>query len=140
MDERTDRLRRRFESMLSDARAAIADAAPDPLRPRWRATSLLATAKALNRAGGFLEAVAIVFPELGLELIDRFEEVARDVERIHDVPAGQWVTRAASDRRSEDDRRRPGYPGDGDRWGKGERRTAQRRALSDRRFGARTGG
>ena len=139
MDERVDRLRRRFESMLADVRAAIDASAPDRSSPGPRATSLLASAKALNRAGGFLEAVAIAFPQLGLELIGRFEEVAREVHFVPDVPAERWVTRATMDRRAGAERRLSEDQGDYQLWRQPERRIGPRRALVERRFGARAG-
>jgi len=104
VDERADTVRRRFENMLIDARAAIRSATPDPSGPGSRETSWLAAAKALNRAGGFLEAVAITFPDLGLELIVRFEEFAQEVEKIYGMPAGPWVPRTTGDRRSRTER------------------------------------
>jgi hypothetical protein len=141
VDERADTVRRRFENMLIDARAAIRSATPDPSGPGSRETSWLAAAKALNRAGGFLEAVAITFPDLGLELIVRFEEFAQEVEKIYGMPAGPWVPRTTGDRRSRTERRQPGHqrPGDGPRP-ETERRIADRRLVADRRFGTKAGG
>jgi hypothetical protein len=141
VDERTERLRRRFDSLLDDARAALGDAAADPWRRSWQAAAMSASAKALNRAGGFLEAVAIAFPELGRELIVRFEEVARNVEQIHNTRAGRWVIRARHERRTLVERRQadPRPRADGEPWQQEKRRAVERRGLVDRRFGARAG-
>lgn len=118
--------------MLADARTALKVSQAQPERTR-QAESIMAVLKALNRAGGFLEATSIAIPELGLELIDEFEAFAREIEAKTGRPARQWLSRALGDRRQAEDRRSL------DRRLLGERRTqeltmvAERRAATERR-------
>ena len=115
-------------------------------------TSMLSAIKAMNRAGGFLEAVSISFPELGAELIDDFERFASKVDAlsraaVHDGDRREAGRREVSDRRGWDrrmgrDRRRHQVevavdrrvlP---DRRSDAERRTGRIRELADRRLRA----
>ena len=71
--------------------------------------SMLAAIKAMNRAGGFLEAVGIMLPELGAELIDEFEAFAARVDRLsstvnQDAERREAARRAVTDRRGWDRR------------------------------------
>ena len=72
MEDPIQRARLRFKSILESAEQAADWAVQD--RPGIaRPTSLVVIAtKAMNRATGFLEAVSIVVPELGPELLEEF--------------------------------------------------------------------
>src|SRR5207302_10551605 len=82
LDERAEKAKRRFENMLADARAALAEASGGIPSGNLSPRALLGATKALNRAGGFLEAVSIAQPELGLELIEEFEAFAAEVDQL----------------------------------------------------------
>jgi hypothetical protein len=113
VEDRIQRARLRFKSMLESAVLAADFAAKD--RPSVIQPSSLAatTVKAMNRAAGFLEAVSIVLPELGPELLDEFETIAVKVDSLLQATerrtAGGHLARddrRASDRRLGQDRRR----------------------------------
>ena len=79
MDERAEKAKRRFENMLADARAAVAEASGGIPSGELSPRALLVATKALNRAGGFLEAVSITLPELVRGMVDAdYEEARRD--------------------------------------------------------------
>lgn len=104
MDERAEKAKRRFENMLADARAAVAEASGGIPSGNLSPRALLVATKALNRAGGFLEAVSITLPELGLELIEEFEGFAAEVDQLSVSPP-QEEQRATTGRRLTNDRR-----------------------------------
>ncbi len=156
MDERAERARRRFDGLLNDARAVIRETSQGQSRHRPSAASLLAAVRAMNRAGGFLEAIGIAFPDTGRELIVEFESFAREVEEAYMTPVAEWVIRARSERRAGGDRRmveqrsvedrrtlnlevvaerRVGI----DRREAADRRMAERRVSPERRFGSGAG-
>ncbi|MDQ6917950.1 MAG: hypothetical protein M3Z98_01195 [Candidatus Dormibacteraeota bacterium] len=56
--------------------------------------------KFMNRAGGFLESISIVLPELGGELIDEFEAFAARID-------GLSATDRSGERRMAESRRAP---------------------------------
>lgn len=133
MEDRIERTRLRFKSMLESAEQAAEWAVQD--RPGViQPSNLMAVAtKALNRAGGFLEAVIIVLPELGVELLEEFETFASRVDSLSMQGRLHGDRRIAEARRSRDDRRA------GDRRATNERRhhwvavAAERRLTRDRR-------
>jgi hypothetical protein len=139
--DRTQRARLRFEDMLISAELAAEWAALG--RPGVDASSTLtpATSKAMNRAGGFLEAISIVIPDLGSELLDEFENFAARLEtqsvaaqshgdrRIAE-PGGSRSDRRAWDRRLRHERRRQSMAMAVER-----RLTPSRRSEPDRRVG-----
>ena len=149
MEDRIQRARLRFMSMLESAELAADWAAQD--RPSVLQPSSLAaaTVKAMNRAAGFLEAVSIVLPELGAELLDEFETFAERVESLLQATERRVVggrrsrdDRRAGDRRLGHDRRRHSMamaverrltPG---RRAEPDRRTGKIRELADRRWRA----
>jgi len=151
LDERAEKAKRRFEAMLADARTALAEASEGLPTGTVPPRVLLTASKALNRAGGFLEAVSITMPELGLELIAEFEEFAAEVDRLSTAAPHPEERRATTGRRMTNDRRswdrRLGRErrrqhiqvlaerrGQGDRRTRDERRTGTARDLADRRF------
>jgi len=133
LDERAEKAKRRFENMLADARAALAEASGGIPSGNLSPRALLGATKALNRAGGFLEAVSIAQPELGLELIEEFEAFAAEVDQLSASfsPEGsippQEEQRSTSERRLTNDRR-----GWDRRLGR-ERRHQHLQVLTDRR-------
>ena len=133
--------------MLEDAQAAMKSSAAQPDRA-GKANAITTAVKALNRAGGFLEAISIMQPDLGIELIEQFESFAREIEALTGEPRQQWLARADQDRRAGRDRRgQDRREGDrrtlelavvaeqrvGPERRTGERRTGPRRLLADRR-------
>ena len=153
MEDRIERARQRFRAMLASAEEAAERAAGE--RPSWLNASAgtIVAAKAMNRAGGFLEAVSITIPELGAELIDEFEAFALKVEGLSQPSQLDGERRIASSRRSLGDRRgwdrrlgrdRRRHPvavavdrrQSSDRRAQDERRTGKIRELADRRLRA----
>jgi hypothetical protein len=151
LDERAEKARRRFEAMLGDAREAVAEASQGLPTGTIEPREVLTASKALNRAGGFLEAVSITLPELGLELIAEFEIFAGEVEalsaatpRVEEQRAttGRRVTndRRSWERRLSRERRRQHVQvmadrrTSSDRRTRSERRTGHAREIADRRF------
>ena len=137
MEDRIQRTQLRFKSMLESAELAADWAAED--RPSVLQPSSLAaaTVKAMNRAAGFLEAISIVLPELGPELLDEFETSARRVESLFQATERRIVggghsrdDRRTWDRRLGHDRRRHSMEMAVER-----RFTPSRRAAPDRRAG-----
>lgn len=139
MDERAEIGRRRFRRVIEDARAVIRDTADGQSLAHRSTTSLLVAVKAMHRAGGFLEAIILAYPDLGKDLIAEFEQFAFEVERVYGMPVGDWVRRDATDRRAEADRRDARQRSDTERRAMKlevlvERRTGvERRGLEDRR-------
>ena len=141
MEDPIQRARHRFESMLTSAEQAAewaAEGRPGVLSP---SDLMLVAAKAMNRAGGFLEAIGIVAPELGAELLDQFESFASRVESLSFATLANSERRIAGGRQSRDDRRAGDRRLAHDRRGRWmevsveRRRTPDRRAESDRRTG-----
>jgi hypothetical protein len=141
VEDPIQRARLRFESMLTSAQQA-AEWATDG-RPRVLSSSdlMLVAAKAMNRAGGFLEAIGILAPELGRELLDEFESFALRVDSISSATRAEGERRIAGGRHSRDDQRAADRRLGHDRRGHWKevsvdrRRTPDRRAESDRRTG-----
>jgi hypothetical protein len=149
VEDRSQRARLRFKSMLESAEPAADWAAKD--RPSVIPPSSLAaaTVKAMNRAAGFLEAISIVLPELGPEMLDEFETFAVRVDSLLKATERRTIggnrardERGAPDRRLGQDRRRHSMamaverrltPG---RRAEPDRRTAKIRELADRRWRA----
>ena len=86
MEDRVQRARQRFRDMLESAQAAAGQAAGEHPVGVQLSSSMLSAMKFMNRAGGFLEAVGIVNPELGAELLAEFEAFAAKIE----VPLEAW--------------------------------------------------
>jgi hypothetical protein len=137
VEDRIQRARLRFISMLESAELAAEWAAQG--RPSTVPPSSLAaaTVKAMNRAAGFLEAISITLPELGPELLGEFETFAARVESLIQaterrvVPSrGSSDDRRTWDRRLVHDRRRHSTEIVVER-----RLTPSRRAAPDRRAG-----
>ena len=139
-EDRIDRAWRRFKSMLASAEAAADKASQEPPVGLLLSSSMVAAMKFMNRAGGFLEAVSIVHPELGAELIDEFEAFAAKIEVLQ-ASHGDGERRFAAPRRARSDRR-----GWDRRLGRDRRRHTvavanerrageERRAEADRRTG-----
>jgi hypothetical protein len=127
--------------MLSSAEQAAQWAAEGRPGVLSSADLMLVAAKAMNRAGGFLEAIGILAPELGAVLLDEFESFASRVESLSFETHADGERRIAGSRRSRDDRRagdrRVGHDPRG-QWMQASvdrRRTPDRRAESDRRTG-----
>ena len=141
MEDRTQRARLRFMNMLENAEVATAWAAQDPPSVVQPSSLMLAAMKAMNRAGGFLEAVSIVLPELGPELLDEFESFASKVDSLSITNQPDGELRIPGARHSSDDRRAGDRRLAHDRRGRwmevsvDRRRTPDRRAESDRRTG-----
>ncbi len=153
MEDRTQRARLRFMNMLENAEAAAAWAAQDPPSVVQPSSLMLAATKAMNRAGGFLEAVSIVLPELGTELLDEFESFASKVDSLsitnqsdgeRRIPGARHSSddRRAGNRRLRPDRRRHSMAvsverrGPLDRRAEPDRRTGEIREFADRRWRA----
>jgi len=92
-------------NMLENAEVATAWAAQDPPSVVQPSSLMLAAMKAMNRAGGFLEAVSIVLPELGPELLDEFESFASKVDSLSITNQPDGELRIPGARHSSDDRR-----------------------------------
>ncbi len=90
--------------MLASAEAAADQASQEQPAGLLLSSSMVAAMKFMNRAGGFLEAVSIVHPELGAELIDDFEVFAAKIEVLQ-ASHGDGERRFASPRRARSDRR-----------------------------------
>lgn len=136
MEDRLERATLRFRSMLDSAEQAAQWAAQDRTGVVQPSSLMVVAVKAMNRAGGFLEALSILAPELGLELIEEFETFAARVEGLNQATraakgaAGGRDDRRAADRRLRHDRRR--------RWltvAVEQRTIPDRRAQWDRRSG-----
>jgi hypothetical protein len=125
-EDRIERVRRRFKGMLASAEAAVDRASQERPVGYLLSRSMVAAMKFMNRAGGFLEAVSILHPELGAELIDDFEAFAA---RVDVLPAAQDERRFAAPRRARSDRR--GW----DRRLAHDRRTHTMNVASERRVG-----
>jgi len=153
VEDRIQRARLRFKSMLESAEQAAQWAAQDRPGLMQPSSLMVAAVKAMNRAGGFLEAISIVIPDLGNEMIEEFEVFAAKVESLNRAAsaggerrtasgAGPWRDdRRAVDRRVKHDRRhhwmkvaveRRGTHDD--RRGLWDRRTAKVREQADRRW------
>lgn len=137
MEDQIRRARLRFTNMLENAEVAANWAAQDRQSVSQPSSMAVATVKAMNRAAGFLEAVSIVLPELGRELLSEFETFGARVESLLHAnerrPVGGHRTRddrRARDRRLGHDRRRHSMAMAVDR-----RLTPGRRAEPDRRAG-----
>jgi hypothetical protein len=126
--------------MLASAEAAADQASQEQPVGLLLSSSMVTAMKFMNRAGGFLEAVSIIHPELGAELIHEFEAFAATIEVLQ-AAHGDGERRFASPRRARSDRR-----GWDRRLGRDRRRHlvevpderrvgAERRAEVDRRTG-----
>ena len=141
MEDRIERARLRFKSMLESAELAADWAAQDRPGVLQPSNLMVAAVKAMNRAAGFLEAVSIVLPELGPELLDEFETFAARLESQFAATEANAEGRIAGGLRSRDDRRAEDRRLRHDRrrhWMEMavERRlTLDRRAEPDRRIG-----
>lgn len=152
MEDRAERARLRFEGLLANAEAAADRASREQAGALQLSSSMVLAIKYMNRAGGFLEAISIVLPELGAELIDEFETFAAKIEQLQAAASdgerrAPSVRRAQSDRRGWDrrmgrDRRRQALPVAADRRlgldrrTEVDRRTGKLRELADRRLRA----
>lgn len=152
MEDRVQRGRLRFESLLASAEEAADKASQERQLGPQLTSSMVTAMKFMNRAGGFLEAVSIVLPELGAELIDEFEAFAAKIEGLQATQGGgerriPQARRAETDRRGWDRRlgrdrrrhsmevateRRVGL----ERRADPDRRTGRIRELADRRLRA----
>jgi hypothetical protein len=152
MEDREERVRLRFDWMLASAEGAADEAAQERAAGLQLSSSMVSAIKYMNRAGGFLEAISIVLPDLGAELIDEFETFAEKIDRLQTVQADAdrratpsrhptsdrrgWDRRLGRDRRrhsldvTADQRRGP------DRRTEADRRTGKLRELADRRLRA----
>jgi hypothetical protein len=149
VEDVNQRVRHRFMSMLESAELAADWGAHDRPSVIQPASLAAATVKAMNRAAGFLEAVSIVRPELGPELLQEFESFAGRVETLLQATERRVVgshrspdDRRAGDRRLRYDRRhrstemaveRRLTPS---RRGAPDRRSGKMRELADRRWRA----
>jgi len=95
LEDRSQRARLRFNSILESAELAADWAAQDRPSVLQPSGLLVAAVKAMNRAAGFLEAVSIVLPELGPELLEEFEIFATRVESL------SLATEAKGERRED---------------------------------------
>jgi hypothetical protein len=129
MEDRVERARQRFKSLLASAEIAADRASKEHLVGLQISSSMVAAIKFMNRAGGFLEAVSIVLPDLGAELIDEFEAFAAKIEVLQTAHTDA-ERRIASSRRAPSDRR-----GWERRFGR-ERRHQSLPVATDRRAGA----
>jgi hypothetical protein len=127
--------------MLASAEQAAGWAAQDRPGVIPPEQLMAVAAKAMNRAGGFLEAVIIVMPELGVELLAEFEIFATRIDGLADATKTQGDRRSPGTRGSTDDRRAADRRSRHDRRGEwrpvaiDRRATPDRRAESDRRTG-----
>jgi hypothetical protein len=148
--DRTQRVQLRFEDLLMSAELAAEQAAQERRGIPRPSSLMLATAKAVSRASGFLEAVSIVLPDLRPELLDEFETLMSRVDGLAlsiGANGERRSARAPDDRRARDrrmtyDRRHHSMalaverrltPS---RRAKPDRRTAKIRELADRRLRA----
>ena len=99
--DQTQRVRIRFQDMLMSAELAAERAALDRLGG-IQSSNLMAATKAMNRAGGYLEAVSVVFPKLSFELLEEFEVFATRLDSIALAAQASGERRKAG---SGDDRR-----------------------------------
>ena len=134
MEDQIQRTRLRFKSMLASAEQAAEWAVQGRPAGVVQSASLTVVAtKAMNQAGGFLEAVIILLPDLGAELLEEFETFASKVDSLSTATQTDGERRIAEARRSRDDRRA------GDRRLRFERRhhstaiPVERRVIADRR-------
>src|SRR4030081_950769 len=104
MEDRVEHVRQRFKSLLASAEAAADKASQEHPVGFIISTSMVSAIKYMNRAGGFLEAVSIVLPELGAELIDEFEAFAAKIEALQSTHTDA-ERRIASGRRTARHRR-----------------------------------
>jgi len=143
VEDRLERAALRFKSMLESAEQAAEWAAQDRAGVVQPSGMMVVAMKAMNRAGGFLEAVSIIAPELGAELIEEFETFAAKVEVLGQATRiGKADDRRAAERRVRHDRRRRwltvaverrAIP---DRRAQWDRRSGRIRELADRRWRA----
>jgi hypothetical protein len=103
-EDRIDRARRRFKAMLANAEDAADRASQEHPAQLLLSGSLVTAMKFMDRAGGFLEAVSIIHPELGAELTSRFESFAAKIEYLQ-ASHGDVERRFATPRRARSDRR-----------------------------------
>jgi hypothetical protein len=129
MEDRVEHARHRFKSLLASAEAAANRASQEHPVGFVISTSMVSAIKFMNRAGGFLEAVSIVLPELGAELIDEFEAFAEKIEALQTAHTDA-ERRIASGRRAPSDRR--GW----ERRISNDRRRHSLGVATDRRLGA----
>jgi hypothetical protein len=99
--DRTQRVRIRFQDMLMSAELAAERAALDGLAG-VQSSNLMAATRAVNRAGGYLEAVSVVFPELSFELLEEFEVFATRLDSLTLAAQANGERRRAG---AHDDRR-----------------------------------
>ncbi len=104
MEDRVQRAQLRFRGMLANAEAATDEASKERPVGLQLSSSMVSAMKYMNRAGGFLEAISIVLPELGAELIDEFEAFAKKIDGLQ-ATRGDGERRADSVRRAQSDRR-----------------------------------
>jgi hypothetical protein len=151
MEDRVQRARQRFKDMLASAQAAADQASEERPVGVVLSNAMLSAMKTMNRAGGFLEAVGIVNPELGTELLAEFEAFAAKIEVV-EADRGEGgerlvapTRRAQSERRGWDrrivhDRRRGAVEvpterrASSERRSDADRRTGTVRELADRRL------
>jgi len=129
IEDRVEHARQRFKSLLASAEAAADRVSQEHPVGFIISNSMVSAIKFMNRAGGFLEAVSIVLPELGAELIDEFEAFAAKIEALQATHTDA-ERRIASGRRAPSDRR--GW----DRRFGHERRSHSIAVSTDRRLGA----
>ena len=129
MEDRVERARQRFKSLLASAEIAADRASKEHLVGLQISSSMVAAIKFMNRAGGFLEAVSIVLPDLGAELIDEFEAFAAKIEALQ-ATHRDGERRLASARRAPSERRAWER-----RFGR-DRRLHSLQVVTDRRQGA----
>jgi len=152
MEDRVEHARQRFKSLLASAEAAADRVSQEHPVGFIISNSMVSAIKFMNRAGGFLEAVSIVLPELGAELIDEFEAFARKIDGLR-ATQRDGERRADTSRRARSDRRgwdrrlgrdRRGHAVEvaldlrrgAERRGESDRRTGEIRELADRRLRA----
>lgn len=153
MEDRIQRTRLRFKSMLESAEQAADWAVQDRPGVVQPASLVVVATKAMTRATGFLEAVSILVPELGPELLEEFEAFALRVETLSAAATAHGERRIAGagdsnrDRRAGDRRLRHERRHHSvamaferrltpDRRGEPDRRTGRIRELADRRWRA----
>jgi hypothetical protein len=155
LEDQIQRARLRFMNMLENAEVAAAWAAKDPPPSGVQPSSLmLAATKAMNRAGGFLEAISILFPDLGAELLYEFESFASKVDslsigthadgerriipgaRRHDDDRRAWNRRLSPDRRRHSMEMAVERRYAVDRRAERDRRNGKIREFADRRWRA----
>ena len=104
MEDRAQRARLRFKSLLASAEEAADKASREHPVGLLLSGTMVSAMKFMNRAGGFLEAVSIVLPDLGAELIDEFEAFAAKIEPLQ-ATHRDGERRLASARRAPSERR-----------------------------------